>query len=75
MFPRLTATEFIALVALVIVGALAHSMLYVAVPSQNHDFMVFVLGALSGALTVGAGIKSSENHTKPAPTDNDSPPP
>ena len=80
--PKFTPAEIIAMVALIIVGALAMHMIYVPIPVQNHDYLVFLLGGLTGALTVGAGGKAMELSSKSlttttvnAPAAADEPPP
>lgn len=49
--------EVTAFAALLILGGLAGDMLYVKIPSENATSLTFVLGALSGALTVGGGSR------------------
>ena len=53
----------LATLAMLILGVLAITMLFVAVPGGNHDFLVFILGAISGAITVGSGAKISASTT------------
>lgn len=57
-------------IAMLILGGLSFLMVFFAVPAANHDFLVFILGALSGALTVGGAAKiasSGPNTTINAP--------
>ena len=61
----------LATLAMLILGVLAITMLFVAVPGGNHDFLVFILGAISGAITVGSANKIS---TPTQPKDAQQPP-
>lgn len=50
-----SAQNFLAGCALMFLGVLGIVMCFHTVPATNHDFIVFILGALSGATTaVGA---------------------
>jgi hypothetical protein len=49
--------------ALLILGGLAFCFAFFGVPKENHDFIIYVLGALSGALTVGSGRKLADKIT------------
>ena len=80
--PKFTAEQFIALIALLIVGALAFHMVYVPIPAQNHDYLVFLLGALTSALSIGGGMKAIDtlkantiNTTVTSSSDMTEPPP
>lgn len=46
--------------AMVILGTLSCIMAWHEVPQANHDYLVFILGALSGALTVGGASKIAD---------------
>lgn len=63
---------FLAGAALAFLGALAVMMSWHKVPSENHDFIVFILGTLAGAITVGgankmASTKSGDVTVNPTP--------
>jgi hypothetical protein len=45
--------------ALVIIGLLALLLVFFEVPQPNKDLIIYALGALSGALTVG-GVKLAD---------------
>jgi hypothetical protein len=47
-----TALAGLALVGLI---GLSFAFAFHKVPTENHDFMIFTLGALAGAITVGGG--------------------
>ncbi len=53
----------LAAVALVLLGALALVMVFWPVPNSNHDYMLILLGALAGALTVQGGSKIADKLT------------
>ena len=48
------------LIAMSILGVLAFLLVFHAVPASNRDFLIYILGALSGALTVAAGNKVAD---------------
>ena len=58
-----TSQTVLATVALVIMGALALVMTFSVVPKENHDYMLILLGALAGALTVQGGNKIADKLT------------
>jgi hypothetical protein len=45
--------------ALVVIGVLAFLLVFFEVPQPNKDLIIYALGALSGALTVG-GVKLAD---------------
>lgn len=49
-----SSSTILAGLALGFLGLLAGFMVFQKVPTENHDFIVFILGALAGAITVGA---------------------
>ncbi len=53
----------LAVIALLIMGALALVMAFAVVPKENHDYMLILLGALAGALTVQGGGKIADKLT------------
>ena len=58
MIPQ--AQTALAAMALVIVGVLTGCLIFHAVPQGNQNLVTFALGALAGALTVGAGSKIAD---------------
>lgn len=58
-----TGQTALAMVALLIMGAIALAMVFTAVPPPNHDYMLIMLGALAGALTVTGGQKLADKLT------------
>jgi hypothetical protein len=48
-----------------LVGVIVLSILFVIhpVPEQNHDYLVFTLGALAGAITVAGGSRMADQIT------------
>jgi hypothetical protein len=58
-----TMQELLAGLALVILGALAGAMMVMPIPSVNATSLTFILGALSGALTVTGGAKVADKIT------------
>lgn len=71
------AQTILASIAMIILGTLAVMMVWHAVPAANHDFLVFILGALSGALTVGGASRiaaTGPNTTINAPPPAEPPP-
>jgi len=58
-----SAQAFLAGAALFIMGALALIMAFHPVPQINHDYLIFILGGLAGALTVGGGAKLADKIT------------
>lgn len=65
---KITAQELLAGFALLILGGLAGGMLFVPIPAANATSLTFVLGALSGALTVSGGQKIAAALTSTGPT-------
>lgn len=57
LMPNPDPQAVLATLAMLILGALAIGMMFVAVPATNHDYLVFILGAISGAITVGGASK------------------
>lgn len=55
------SSTFLAGMALVVLGMLALLMVFFTVPSPNEKYLIFILGALSGALTVGGGKKVADS--------------
>ena len=56
-----SSQTLLSLAALAIMGSLAAAMVFHAVPGGNHDYLVFCLGALAGAMTVAAGNRPPSN--------------
>ena len=50
----------ISLVGLLALGVM---LVFIAVPNSNHDMLVYILGALSGAITVAGGGKIADKIT------------
>lgn len=80
--PKLSAGELTALIALLIVGGMAHSLIWETVPTQNHDYMLILLGILSSGVGGGAVGYSMGKHAAKHPddatassVDSESPPP
>ncbi len=59
----MNAQTLLAGLAMIFVGAMGLLMIWHSVPPANHDFLVFILGALSGALTVGGANKIADRVT------------
>lgn len=51
-----TATS---LIALLFLGIALIALIFFAVPSANHDFLVFILGGLTGAVTTTGSSKTA----------------
>ena len=79
--PKLSAGELTALIALLIVGGMAHSLIWETVPTQNHDYMLILLGILSSGVGGGAVGYSMGKHAAkhpddaPPTADGEAPPP
>ncbi len=58
-----SAQDYLAGGALVIMGGLAAAMLVFPIPTANATSFTFVLGALAGALTVSGGQKVADKLT------------
>ena len=58
-----TTQEVLAGIALIILGFLSVVMTFEVVPAANHDYMLIMLGALAGALTVSGGQKIADKIT------------
>ena len=56
----ISAEAVLAFVALVLIGVLVIVLVFHAVPQENQQLVTFVLGALSGALTVGGAKKVAD---------------
>lgn len=61
------AQTILSTLALMILGILAFVLVAVPVPQANHDFLIYILGALSGALTGAGAAKMMERPKTPAP--------
>lgn len=46
--------------ALIIMGILAGLLIFFPVPAENKEILIFVSGALSGALTMGGAAKIAD---------------
>lgn len=66
------AQTILSAIALMILGILAFVLVGVPVPQANHDFLIYILGALSGALT-GAGAAKMAEKATPTPPPEDKP--
>lgn len=60
---HVSAQSVLAGIALVGLIGLSFVFAFVTVPKENHDFMIYVLGTLSGALTVGGVVKAADKIT------------
>lgn len=58
-----SAESILAGIAIVLIGCMGFALIFHAVPPANQQLVTFVLGALSGALTVGAGKKVADKVT------------
>jgi len=56
----ISAEAVLAFVALVLIGVLGMMLVFHTVPQENQQLVTFVLGALSGALTVGGAKKVAD---------------
>ncbi|HKT54738.1 MAG TPA: hypothetical protein VJP88_09820 [Caulobacteraceae bacterium] len=54
----------LAAVALAILGALAIALVFRTVPASNHDYLVFILGTVAGAVSTSAGVKIGQTLKK-----------
>lgn len=57
----------LAALALGIMGALAIALVFWTVPASNHDYLVFILGTIAGAVSTGAGVKLGQALKKAPP--------
>jgi hypothetical protein len=66
----------LAAVALGILGALAVALVFRTVPQANHDYLVFILGTVAGAVSTSAGMKlgASASRSKAPPSGEGSAP-
>ena len=62
-----SANAFLGAIALLTLGALAGAMVFYPVPTGNHDFMVFILGGITGAATGGTASKIADRITQTGP--------
>lgn len=65
--PTPSSQAFLAGCALFFIGSMGLLMCFHEVPRSNHDFLVFILGALSGATTAAGVIKGNEALSAPRP--------
>lgn len=63
--PVPSAEALLAFFAMTLLGVLAGLLIFHAVPPTNHDMIVFILGTISGAITIGGIKKVADNITKP----------
>lgn len=52
-----SAQVILAGLALIFMGALALLLVFKPVPQPNHDYLIFILGALAGAITMSGAAK------------------
>ena len=57
------SSEWQAVLALLIMGALSAALIFRAVPQSNTELITFALGAIAGALTIGGGQKLADKIT------------
>lgn len=55
---NISPQSFLAACAMTFIGGMGLLMCFHTVPASNHDFIVFILGALSGAITVTGAAKA-----------------
>lgn len=55
----------LALAALLILGALGGALIFHAVPQENREMLSTIVGAIAGALTMGAAVKLTAKSESP----------
>lgn len=60
MIKDLTAQSLLAGFALFIMGTFGGALIFHAVPQENRELMIYILGAVSGALTVGPAAQNAK---------------